>query len=365
MSSRVAPFVSALVDCRAHDSGVETRAPELKANPRLIAGNSSFKTIELRSWRARLTRRNSGSSPRRPFFLTVRAAPWLVFRGPLQRIGPGVHASSMANQILGLVCLAASLTCLDCNPQDMPNPGPGSGEPGQKCEKQDGKEVRLLTEDGVELKAVHYSSGVPGAKAVVLLHMIPPRFDLNNYSAPFIEELRARGLDVINVNRRGAKGSDGNAEDAYDGPSGWLDALAGVHFLLDSPCKNDPEGIAMIGASNGSTTMIDYNIRAHHSPNKRQPQARAMVFLSGGPYTENQHKISKELASLSSIPAFFAYPKAEAEWNLEIQSLSEREKVACWSFQEYGEEAHGTFMFDSNPEIIPEIGSFLERKLGL
>lgn len=275
-----------------------------------------------------------------------------------------MHDEAMANQLLGLALVAGSLTCLDCNPQDFPDPGSGPKEP-EACQVRDGQEVKLVTQDGVALKAVHYSSGVPGSKAVVLLHMIPPRFDLNNYSEPFIQELRARGLDVINVNRRGATGSQGKAEDAYLGPLGRLDALAGVHFLLDSPCKNDPEGIAMIGASNGSTTMIDYNIQAHNAPDQRQPKAKAMVFLSGGPYTENQHKISEQLDALADIPAFFAYPKDEAEWNNEIQTMSETQEVACWSFQEYNEGAHGTFMFDSNPELIPQIGDFLEDKLGL
>lgn len=238
-----------------------------------------------------------------------------------------------------------------------------SGTGPTQCTAKDGKEVQLQTRDGVDLKAVHYSSGIRGAKAVVLLHMIPPHHDLNNYSPEFIRELRSSGFDVINVNRRGAKGSGGNAKDAYDGPSGWLDALAGVQFLLDSPCKNDPSRIAMVGASNGSTSMIDYNIHAHQDSASRQPKAKAMVFLSGGSYTESQHQIAEHLDALGPISSFFAYPKSEAEWSLGIEELAKKEELACWRFNEYGEEAHGTFMFDSNPEIIPEVARFLAEEV--
>ena len=66
--------------------------------------------------------------------------------------------------------------------------------------------VELLTEDGVNLIAKHYTSGQRGAPGVVLLHMIPPHHTYENYTPEFIEALRSEGFDVINVNRRGAAG---------------------------------------------------------------------------------------------------------------------------------------------------------------
>lgn len=254
---------------------------------------------------------------------------------------------------------------INCCNNDLPEPGTdsGSGPNPSACVVENGKELRLTTEDGVELKAVHYSNGVPGARSVVLLHMIPPRFDLNNYTPEFIQTLRDRGFDVINVNRRGAKGSQGNAQDAYEGPKGWLDAKAGVEFLLDSPCKNPGTRMAMIGASNGSTTMIDYNIHAQKPEHGDLPAAQAMVFLSGGSYTENQHRIGEQLGALGSIPAYFAYPTEEAEWNLGIQKLASKHEGACWKFEEFSPGAHGTFLFETDPGIMKTVAGFLDKKV--
>lgn len=269
----------------------------------------------------------------------------------------------MTNHIFAALLLGSSITWLDCCSDEFPEPGenPSGGEPA--CVAQDGQQVQLRTRDGIELMARYYSSGHLNSKAVVLLHMIPPYHDLNNYTPAFIQELRERGFDVINVNRRGAKGSQGSAKDAHQGPLGWLDAQAGVQFLLDSPCKNDPSRIAMVGASNGTTTMIDYNIRAHHEVRADQPKAKAVVFLSGGSYTENQHSIETQLDALGPIPALFAYPQNEAEWNLGIKELAQNKDVACWQFEQYDTDAHGTFLFESNPEILDRVGSFLDSKV--
>ena len=72
-----------------------------------------------------------------------------------------------------------------------------------------------------------------------------------------IDALVERGFTVLNVDRRGAGDSGGVAREAYTGPNGRLDAVAARAFLLDSACGVAPDRIAFVGASNGTTTIVD------------------------------------------------------------------------------------------------------------
>ena len=215
----------------------------------------------------------------------------------------------------------------------------------------------LTTEDGVELIADLYTTGTVGDPGVILLHMIPPSNTKDNYPATFIEPLVARGLQVINVNRRGAPGSGGVASDAYLGDNGKYDALAARDFLVGHPCAVPSDAIGVIGASNGTTTALDFAVYAAERAEIDQPAA--MVFLSGGSYTENQHTVAESLAQLSAVPVHFAFPSAEAAWNRDIEALG----VGAWSFVEYNPGDHGTRLLDAAPTSGPDAIDFLDGLL--
>lgn len=245
------------------------------------------------------------------------------------------------------------------------SPGLAAAEPpAPSCPKVDGERVSLMAEDGVELAADHYSGGAEGRPGVVLLHMIPPHHDLDNYPRSFIDTLVAAGYDVINVNRRGAPGSKGIAEQAYEGDKGKLDVLAGVRFLLDSPCKIDPNKLVIVGASNGTTSMVDYTIHASETDAAKTPSPAALVFLSGGRYSENQHALSESLDVLGAIPALFAYPQKEAAWNDQTKQLAAEASIEGWSFHVYEPGGHGTNLFKTDPELGAELVTWLDAKLG-
>ena len=250
-------------------------------------------------------------------------------------------------------------------PSAAPQVDPADAEPApeQTCPAADSVRVDLETEDGVALIADHYSAGKVGARGVVLLHMIPPHHTLDNFPREFIDPLVAAGFDVINVNRRGAPGSGGEAEDAYKGAKGKLDALAGVEFLLRSPCRVNPEAIAIVGASNGTTSMVDYAVHAHASQDPAAPAPAALVFLSGGGYTEAQNPLSKHLDALQDMPAFFAYPRKEAEWNERIATLAKDRGLDAWSFHVYEPGGHGTKLFDTDPALIPALVAWLDQRV--
>ncbi len=231
------------------------------------------------------------------------------------------------------------------------------GTTATACPEVGPEEVTLTTADGVELIADLYTTGMTGSPVVLLLHMIPPGNDKSNFSPEFIDGLRAKGFAVLNINRRGAPGSGGSATEAYQGPNGVEDAIAGYAFVQNHECAMSVDNLAIVGASNGSTTALDFTVKAAADGQLSQP--RAMVFLSGGMYTENQNKIADNQALLANHPVLLAYPPAEAAWNTTVLGLG----ISGWQGMEVSPGGHGTHMFGSNPEVMTEVANFLATSL--
>ena len=188
----------------------------------------------------------------------------------------------------------------------------------------------MQTRDGVALEADVRDAPGPGAPAVLLLHMIPPRFDRSGWPPDLRAALHARGWTVMAIDRRGAGRSGGDAKEAYTGELGKWDVEAAIRSL-------DAAGvgpIVVIGASNGTTSMIDYTAWAAAN-GARMPAG--LGYLSGGPYTENQTRV----ADLPKLPSAFFYPTSETAWS-EAQRAHAAEG---WSFHRYDPGDHGTKLF--------------------
>ena len=207
--------------------------------------------------------------------------------------------------------------------------------------------VSFLTADGVTLAADWYAHA-PGAPAVILLHMIPPTYDRTSWPVDFIELLRTDGYAVLAVDRRGAGDSGGTAVDAYEGDLGVEDANAAADFLTGLGFDR----LAVIGASNGTTTTLDY---AASAADTGRPVPWALTFMSGGSYTENNTRLSR----LDADALFFVYPEEEASWNEEQAALD----PGTWTFQSYARGDHGTFMFDAVPTVRDDLRAFLAASL--
>lgn len=216
--------------------------------------------------------------------------------------------------------------------------------------------VHFDTTDGVTLEADLRTTGAAGAPAVVLLHMIPPSNDRHNYPPAFIDALISRGIDVLNVDRRGAGGSTGIATEAYTGPNGRLDASAAIAFLAAHACAIDRERVGIVGASNGTTTMLDYTVGL--TPSEIRP--RALVYLTAGTYTENQHLFADGRATLDPIAALFVFATSERAFSVALMSGA----PATWAFREYDPGAHGTRIFSADGSSIEVVADFLARALG-
>lgn len=225
------------------------------------------------------------------------------------------------------------------------------------CEAPHTEIVTLTTDDGVTLEGDLYTSGDLDAPGVVLLHMIPPSNDRSGYPVALCESLAAQGYNVLNIDRRGAGASGGVAEDAYSGPNGKLDPHAAVQHLLQMPCGSDPTRVAVVGASNGTTSALDYTVWSVEESAAVTP--RVLVYLTGGGYTENQNTIADNLDALGAIESLFVYSTEEAAWSAGIQATA----PASWVFQEYPGGAHGTNMFETKPESMDDLRAFLEGAL--
>ncbi len=213
--------------------------------------------------------------------------------------------------------------------------------------------VEFETPDGVEVEADYHTPGEEKPPTAILLHMIPPQHDRTNYPPEFRRKLVAAGFQVLNVDRRGAGGSMGKARDAYNGDSGKFDVMGAISFLRDQPCGMDETRLVVIGASNGSTSALDYAIYAHGTG--EWPTPSRLVFLTGGNYTENQSNIADH-PFLKTVPIMYFTSKKERAW-----SASHSGRSSAWVHQEYKQSGHGTRMFKANPSSMDDVVQFVAK----
>ncbi len=221
------------------------------------------------------------------------------------------------------------------------------------CASGTAQAVTFTTDDGVTLAGDLYGAGKVGGPGAVLLHMIPPSNTRANFPRAFIDKLVGRGIAVLNIDRRGAGSSDGVATEAYQGPKGKLDAKAAVAYLGASPCVVDPARIALVGASNGTTSVLDFAV----DTGLRAP--KAMVFLTGGTYTESQNMVNAHRARLEALPIIFVFSKEERAWSAGFQAGA----PPGWLFKEYEPGDHGTRMFAARPEAMDDVAELLDASL--
>lgn len=209
--------------------------------------------------------------------------------------------------------------------------------------------LELTTRDGETLVADLYDAGndKPG---ILLLHANPEGdWDRKDWPRGFINKLYARSWTVMALDRRGGGKSTGVARDAWDGPKGKFDVEAAVDHL-------EAEGVTslvIIGASNGTTTMIDYAIAA---PGQSWLEPLAFGYMTGGTYTETNNPMS----AVSQVPAIFTYASNENSWS-DIQKTG---APTSWAFHEYAvTSGHGTQMFAADPDVEDDLIAFLEDLL--
>ena len=208
--------------------------------------------------------------------------------------------------------------------------------------------VPIQTDDGLCLVGDHYRAGA-GAPAVVFLHMTPLSWDRKSWSADFVRRVYAEGWTVLNLDRRGAGDSEGNATDAFDGAGGALDVKAAFDYLAE-----DGVGpLAIVSASNGTTSALDYTELAAA---QGLVEPVSIVMMSPGDYTENQTSI--EALSDQRTATLFQYDPAEGFW---LDSRFDELDPGDWQAIPYDGAGHGSQMLDSDNEVDTDILDFLSE----
>jgi pimeloyl-ACP methyl ester carboxylesterase len=215
----------------------------------------------------------------------------------------------------------------------------------------DAEAVTLTTRDGVTLVGDYYgpSASDAGTLGVVLLHMIPPTYDRTTWPADFVQGLREKHYQVLAIDRRGAGDSGGVAEEAYQGEKGRYDVEAADAYLREKGV----ERIVLIGASNGTTSALDFSLWSVGEADLKSPEA--LVLMTGGGYTEN----NADLGELDLSNVMFTYSTDEKAWSVGQQDHD----PGTWLFKEYPGGGHGTKMFAVKPEVGGDILGFLSTAL--
>lgn len=209
--------------------------------------------------------------------------------------------------------------------------------------------VSILTEDAICLVADHYRASA-GAPAVVFLHMNPQTWDRKSWSADYIRSINAKGWAVLNLDRRGAGDSLGEATQAFEGDGGQQDVLAAVRYLVGEGAGQ----IGIIAASNGTTSALDYAVWAS---SRGEVAPVSIVMMSPGSYTENQTSISA-LAAIDT-QVFFQYDPDEGFW---IEDTYDDLNDGNWERQSYPGAGHGSQMLDFTPEVGTDAVDFLDDR---
>jgi pimeloyl-ACP methyl ester carboxylesterase len=210
----------------------------------------------------------------------------------------------------------------------------------------EGGVIELVTRDGVTLAADYYPASSPERGAVVLLHMHPPGgFTRADWPQDLISAYGDAGLAVLAIDRRGAGDSEGDPNDAWKGEWGRYDVEAAVLRVT----ADGYGAVQLVGASNGTTSMIDY---AAWAAGEALPVPTSLGYLTGGAYTET----NRSMNAVPVLPSTFIYGDAEDAWSERFVDEAPPE----WSFHEIAGGAHGTEMFDGSEadEVIGILSDF-------
>ena len=116
----------------------------------------------------------------------------------------------------------------------------------------------------------------------------------------------------------------------------------------------DPNWLALVGASNGTTTALDYLARGDASTT-----VTAFVLLTGGRYTEKQTELAARVTGQTRL--LFVYDDKERAWS----TAKKKGAPPLWSFREAKGAGHGTKMFGPEPALKGEVVRFITKALAL
>lgn len=216
------------------------------------------------------------------------------------------------------------------------------------AQKMNSEKVILKTEDGIELSADYYPA--ESRRGVLLLHMMPA--NRKSWSV-FAQKLQGIGFRVLAIDLRG-HGESSGGPDGYkkfsdaEHQASRLDVEAGVEFLKSKGAADLYLGGASIGANLALWYMAEH------------PEVKAGIILSPG-LDYRGIKTASFMEKLAQEQAIFLAASEGDKYSAEsVNALAEKALFKGRLVKKiFSGSEHGTAMFDTKPEFMDELATWL------
>lgn len=210
------------------------------------------------------------------------------------------------------------------------------------------EEVRIPAADGFQLRGV-FEAGRAAGGAVLLLHQCN-REGMATGWEPVIPELRRRGLSVLSVDYRGYGGSRTGRPEEENVKHFAADVDAAFRYLAR---RSRAAKFAVVGASCGCR-------RGAAVAAANPEQVRALVCLSG---SVGRPSPDATFGRILDLPVLTAAAEKDEPWATQMRGVFERARHPASRLLLYKGEAHGSPLFQQDPQLPGAIAAWVAERL--
>ena len=210
------------------------------------------------------------------------------------------------------------------------------------------EEVRIAADDGFQLRGL-FEAGRAGGGAVLLLHQCD-REGMATGWEPIVPALRQRGLSVLSIDYRGYGGSRTGRPDEDNVKHFAADVAAAFRYLA---LRSRAAKFAVLGASCGC--------RRGAAVAAANPQrVRALVCLSG---SVGRPSPDATFGQILELPVLTAAAEKDEPWASQMRGVFDRSRHPASRLLLYKGEAHGSPLFQQDPQLPGAIADWVAEQL--
>ncbi|MBX7257695.1 MAG: alpha/beta hydrolase [Candidatus Hydrogenedentes bacterium] len=215
----------------------------------------------------------------------------------------------------------------------------------------------LTTSDGYRIAATLYPAEKPGSPGLVLVHMLGA--DRSIWEG-FARRAQREGYSSLAIDLRGHGDSRGPGDTDLSYKSfdtgEWLKALQDIDAAKSALLKrgNDPENIAIVGASIGANLALRYAVE--------HADIQAVVMLSPG-LDYHGIEIEPDMVAYGKRPSLMLTSTGDSYSASSCSTLKALAPGFC-ELREYGGAAHGTDILDAEPASVDQVFLWLTHIIG-
>lgn len=209
-------------------------------------------------------------------------------------------------------------------------------------------EVRIPAEDGFQIRGV-FEAGRAAGGAVLLLHQCD-REGMATGWEPVVPALLLRGFSVLSIDYRGYGGSLTGRSEEDNAKHFATDVDAAFRYLA---LRSRAVKFAILGASCGCRRGA-----AVAAANPRQ--VRALVCLSG---SVGRPSPDPAFGQILDLPVLVAAAEKDEPWASQMRAVFERARHPASRLLLYQGEAHGSPLFQQDPQLPGAIAAWVAERL--